>query len=205
MDFQHFLRLSGKSGAFGVVSHGTHSYCRNGGKLRLGILRSPTYATHEENIGPEFDRYLNRYMPRQEQGIRHAKFSFLFGDAAGTTEATAKAALECNVPLDPFVYFPTKRTVRPSRQSLASTSAENVLIVALKKAEEGDDLIVRLWKQADERRDFGCWSMARPTRSKSGHGSCKPSAFPARASSRAATSSSADIFKPSNPVPWQAR
>ncbi len=129
-----------------MVSHGTHSYCRNGGKLRLGILRSPTYATHEENIGPEFDRYLNRYMPRQEQGIRHAKFSFLFGDAAATTEATAKAAIECNVPLDPFVYFPTKRTVRPSRQSLASTSAENVLIVALKKAEEGDDLIVRLWE-----------------------------------------------------------
>lgn len=154
MDFQHFLRLSGKAGAFGVVSHGSHSYCRNKGILRLGILRSPTYATHEENIGPEFDRYLNRYMPRQEQGIRHAKFSFLFGDASATTEATAKTAIECNVPLDPFVYFPTKRLAKPSRPSLASTSAENVLIVALKKAEESNELVIRLWETGGRATKF---------------------------------------------------
>lgn len=154
MDFQHFLRLSGASGAFGVVSHGTHSYCRQSGELRLGILRSPTYATHEQNIGPEFDRYLNRYMPRQDQGIRHAKFSLFFGPAAATTEAATRTAWECNVTLDPFVYFPTRRCPSTGAKAFATTTAANVLAVALKKAEGSDSLVVRLWETGGKNTRF---------------------------------------------------
>jgi len=146
-DFQRFLRFSdGADQAFAVVSHGTNAFSHKDGRVRLGILRSPSYATIEQNIGPEFDRYLNRYIPRQEQGIRHATFTLLFGSQAATTEATARAAYECNVPLDPFIYFPTRRVEKPKAMSFASTDAPNVLLTVIKKAENGESLILRLWE-----------------------------------------------------------
>lgn len=154
MDFQHFLRVSGDEGAFGVVSHGTHSYCRQPGELRLGILRSPTYATHEENIGPDCDRYLNRYMPRQDQGIRKAKFSLFFGPSAASTQIAVRTARECNVPLDPFVYFPTRRCTPTKGNTFARTSATNVLVVTLKKAEDSDALVIRLWETGGKKTRF---------------------------------------------------
>ena len=146
-DFQRFLRFSdGADQAFAVVSHGTNAFSHKDGCVRLGILRSPSYATIEQNIGPEFDRYLNRYIPRQEQGIRHATFTLLFGAQAATTEATARAAYECNIPLDPFIYFPTRRVEKPKAMSFASTDAPNVLLTVIKKAENGESLILRLWE-----------------------------------------------------------
>ena len=146
-DFQRFLRLSHEAGgAFAVVSHGTNAFSHKDDRLRLGILRSPSYATIEENIAPDFDRYLNRYIPRQEQGIRHAKFTLLFGAQAATAETTARAAYECNIPLDPFVYFPTRRVEKPKPMSFASTDAPNVFLTVIKKAENGDSLILRLWE-----------------------------------------------------------
>ena len=49
MDYQGFLRFSNPStntGAFAVVSHGTHGYSRRENRVRLNILRSPSYGTH---------------------------------------------------------------------------------------------------------------------------------------------------------------
>ena len=151
MDFQHFLRFSQRRGdqAFAVVSHGTHAYSHLRNKVRLNILRSPGYATHVEHISPETDRYLNRYIPRQDQGSRTARFTFLFGDRAATTDSATRGAYEASLPLEPFVYFPTNRkNPAPFRSSFAAVSAANVVIVAIKKAESGDDLVIRLWETA---------------------------------------------------------
>jgi alpha-mannosidase len=151
MDFQHFLRFSQADGkrAFAVISHGTHAYRHQPGLLRLSVLRSPSYATHEHNVPMDFDRYLNRYMPRQDQGIRHAKFTLLFGEQASTTEAVTRASFEFAVPLDTFVYFPTNPVRRaPAVGPFAATDAPGVLISAMKKAEKTDSLVVRLWETA---------------------------------------------------------
>lgn len=148
-DFQHFLRLSGGKGApaFAVVSHGTHSYSHLGNQLRLGILRSPSYGTHEENVPKDFDRYLNRYIRRQDQGLRRAKFTLLFGNEAKTSEAVSRAAWEANIPLAPFIYFPTKRVnTAPGKKPFASVDAANVLVVAIKKSERGEKLVFRVWE-----------------------------------------------------------
>jgi alpha-mannosidase len=158
MDYQGFLRFSdpsSKAGAFAVVSHGTHGYSRRENRLRLNILRSPSYATHEQNVQPDTDRYLNRFIPRQDQGNRTAQFTFLFGESAATTDAVARGGLEANIPLDPFVYFPTNRTnKRAKRASFASVSVRNVLLTTLKKAETGSDLVFRLWEARGRKTKF---------------------------------------------------
>jgi alpha-mannosidase len=157
MDFQHFLRFSKKDGkkAFAVLSHGTHSYRHRDGLLRLGILRSPSYGTHDHIIPTDYDQYLNRYIPRQDQGIRTAKFTLLFGEQAASTEAVARASYEFGVPLDSFVYFPTSLAKKPVKpQSFASVSAPNVLISTMKKAEKSKSLVIRLWETGGRATKF---------------------------------------------------
>ena len=158
MDFQGFLRFSdpaSKTGAFAIVSHGTHGYSRRENRVRLNILRSPGYATHEQNVPEDMDRYLNRFIPRQEQGSRKAKFTFLFGENAATTDATVRGAQESNVPLDPFIYFPTNRNARKRKSSsFALVSAPNVILTTLKKTQTGDDLVFRFWETAGLKTNF---------------------------------------------------
>ncbi len=157
LDFQRFLRFSNGTGknAFAVVSHGSHGYARRGNRLRLSILRSPGYGAHEHNFSPDCDRFLNRYILRQDQGIRMAKFTFLFGEKAASSEMTARAAWEENVPLEPFIYFPTERRVHPSsRRPFLSVDAQNVMVSALKKSERGEFLIVRLWETGGRKSHF---------------------------------------------------
>jgi alpha-mannosidase len=154
-DMQHFLRLSARGReALAIISHGSHSYANRGGQLQMGILRSPGYGTHEHIVPADFDRYLNRYIPRQDQGIRNAKFTLLFAEQASSREAVAQASYEHNVPLEPFIYFPTKRQRKPKSRSFASVDAKNVLLTVIKKAEKGDALVLRLWETAGRKTKF---------------------------------------------------
>lgn len=147
-DYQHFLRFSGEDAAsdFTVVSHGTHSY-RQATKQRLylGVLRSPSYAMHAFEV-PGWERYYNRYMPRQEQGIRKVRFTFAFGELTHTTAESTRVAWEENVPLDPFIYFPTRAGKKSKPSGFISTGKTNVLPMVVKKAEAGDGLVIRIWE-----------------------------------------------------------
>jgi alpha-mannosidase len=158
MNYQGFLRCSDpkeKGGAFGVVSHGSYGYSRLKNQLRLNLLRSPGYATHETNPPNNLDRYLNRYIPRQDQGNRFTEFTFVFAEGASTTDALTRAGVQANIPLDPFVYFPTNRKGKKSKPtSFASVSAKNVLLTAVKKAETGNDLVLRVWETAGRKTKF---------------------------------------------------
>ncbi|HEY3396954.1 MAG TPA: glycoside hydrolase family 38 C-terminal domain-containing protein [Armatimonadota bacterium] len=148
-DFQHFLRLADAAGeqAFGVISHGTLGYSEQPGTLRLNVLRSPSYATM--SIAPDCQRHLHRYIPRQEQGIRTSRFTLVGGELAADTAALTRAAYEAAVPLEAFVYFPTQRRAKaPATRSFAKVDADNVLLVAMKRAEEGEALVLRLWETA---------------------------------------------------------
>jgi alpha-mannosidase len=145
-DFQHFLRFSGKGGpAFAVVSHGIHGYRRKGGHLQLSLLRSPAYSCIiAKTYG---DIFHNRFIPRHDQGTHTNRITLLFGEKAASTAATARVAYEENVPLEPFVYFPTRRNAKGGdRDSFVSVSADNVLLTVLKKEETGDGLILRFWE-----------------------------------------------------------
>jgi len=145
--FQHFLRLTdaGNANAIGIVSHGTHGYHMETGTVWLSILRSPAYACM--GVRADWQRYRGRSIPHHDQGERSARFTFVFGQAAATQENLARTAYEVGVGLEQLVYYPTRRTdesVRP--ESFLSTDRDNVILAAMKKAEEGDALILRFWE-----------------------------------------------------------
>jgi alpha-mannosidase len=147
--FQHFLRLTDAEGGsgLGIISHGTHGYHRQDGVTWLSVLRSPAYACME--VAPDWQRYRHRRIPHQDQGERQARFTFVFGEAAAENAGLARLAYEENVGLEQLVYFPTRRTaeaVRPG--SFVTTDQDNVILSAMKKAEEGDGLILRFWEVA---------------------------------------------------------
>ena len=168
MDFQHFLRFSGnRAPAFAVVSHGIHAYRHRGDRLRLSILRSPAYACLTET--PFGERFHERHIPRQDQGIRVNRVTLLFGDKAATTAATARAAYEENVPLEPFVYFPTKPAANGRQpSSLVSVDAANVLLTALKKDANGTGLILRFWEVSGKDTAFEFSVEGQPFRARIG-------------------------------------
>jgi len=117
-DFQHFLRFSGRAAnlpAFGVVSHGSHGYRCRGGTLRLSVLRSPAYGCMKTH--PDCARILDRYIPRHDQGLRHSRYTLVFGELAASPMALTRTAWEENIPLEPFVYFPTQRDAVRSHRS----------------------------------------------------------------------------------------
>ncbi|MFA6294050.1 MAG: glycoside hydrolase family 38 C-terminal domain-containing protein [Victivallales bacterium] len=153
--FQHFLRLTDTKGGngLGVISHGTHGYHQKGGTTWLSVLRSPAYACMD--VAGDWQRYLNRYIPHHEQGERRAQFTFIFGRSAADSESMVRKSYEHNVGLEQMVYFPTRRTdeqVKPA--SFVTTDRKNVILVAMKKAEQGEALILRFWEVAGKNTPF---------------------------------------------------
>lgn len=153
--FQHFLRLTDTDGGngLGVISHGTHGYHQQKCTTWLSVLRSPAYACMD--VATDWQRYRNRHIPHHDQGERFATFTFIFGEAASGSEQLARKAYEYNVGLEQLVYFPTRRggqTAKP--ESFITTDRNNVILAAMKKAEQGDALILRFWEVAGQDTRF---------------------------------------------------
>ena len=144
--FQKFLRWTPEQGSpWGVVGHGTHGYHLQGSTLQLSVLRTPAYGCM--SISPENERYLCRRIPHQDRGLRETAFTLAFGPAAASPEALTRAALEIGMPPVGFVYFPTRRgaTAQTPAPEL-EIAAPNVVLGALKKAESGEDTVLRFWE-----------------------------------------------------------
>lgn len=153
-DCQHFLRLSDRDQrlAFGVIPYGTCGYSRRAGDLRLNVLRSPAYGCI--SVPQESDRYHNRYIPRQDQGLRTNRFTLVFGAPAASREAMARTAYEMHVPLEAFIYFPTQRRQPPAVSSFVQIDADNVLLTAIKQSQDGEALILRCWEVAGKTTSY---------------------------------------------------
>ncbi len=153
--FQRFLRLAdAKDGnSMGIISHGTHGYHRQDGSTWLSVLRSPAYGCM--GVPPDWQRYRHRHMPHHEQGERQVRFTFVFGKDASTDDRLARQAYETNVGLEQLVYYPTRRSDKSLRsEPFVRTDRDNVILGAMKKAEEGDALILRFWETAGVDTEF---------------------------------------------------
>lgn len=109
-----------------------YGYDIKGNCLRLSLLRSP--------ISPD---------PHADEGQHHFVYS-IYPHAGTWRTRTVQEAFELNVPLR------TARTKAqsgplPSAYSFASTSAENVIIHTVKRCEDSDHLIVRVYEAYGQR------------------------------------------------------
>ncbi|MBR3692802.1 MAG: alpha-mannosidase [Clostridia bacterium] len=105
------------------------------GVMRLSLLRSPTYPN-----------------PAADKEVHHFTYSLLPHSGGWRDGGTVDAAYTLN---DPFSTQPVTAGQRklPAALSLVSADARNVMIDTVKFAEDGEDLIVRLYEFENRRSE----------------------------------------------------
>ena len=136
----HWADLSDAKHGFSLLNDCKYGYDAKGNVLRLSLLRSPEW--------PD---------PHADEG--HHEFTYaLYPHAGNWREAhTVQQGYELNYPLL-TIAVANHQGLLPASHSFLSLEGENVVLTALKKAEESDDLIVRFYewagKEADVRLHF---------------------------------------------------
>jgi len=137
------------SSVFSVVNDCSYGSDFADGELRLSLLRSPGYTAH-----PIFDRPLlpqDRYTPRIDQGERLFCYWINAGPAQKRLEAVDHEALVHNEKPMALSFFPSGDG-QPAAPFL-TLSDDIVQVTAVKKAEDGGDLIVRLFEPTGQARN----------------------------------------------------
>jgi alpha-mannosidase len=141
--------VSKKAGlALSCINNGTYGSDFKDGELRLTLLRSPGYSSH-----PIDDRQVlptDRFMPRSDQGERLFHFWLNAGPRGVRLAAVDREALARNEAPMALSFFPAGqgKALKP----LATLSDGVVQITAIKKAEKGNAMIVRLFNPTGRTR-----------------------------------------------------
>jgi len=141
-----WVRLEEKTGerlAFGAASDAQYAFhARANGELGLSLLRGAVHARFGDDPARADEQHT--YM---DQGQHDFRFRLLWGKAPALARALIPAAMELNLPLEPFfIYHPPapRAEVRPQAEPALEVAPSTVVLSALKKADAGEDLIVRL-------------------------------------------------------------
>lgn len=145
---QSWVDLSGAArehgGHFGmsVLNDAKYSFDATEHEIRMTVLRSPIYAHHIPRE-PEEDGEFSHI----DQGIQHFSYSLLPHRGSWEDGGTVRRAAELNEPAVALVetYHPG---ALPPRDSLMAVDHQNVVVTVLKKAEDGEDVIVRAYETA---------------------------------------------------------
>jgi alpha-mannosidase len=121
----------GKHG-FSLINDSKYGYDAKDNVLRLSLLRSPT--------SPD---------PLADQGHHHFTYSLYPHQGDWKQALTERRAYEYNYKLTALQVYPHDGSL-PSEYSYVAVTPENVLLTAMKKAEDSDGLILRLVEWAGE-------------------------------------------------------
>ncbi len=135
--------------AITVINDGVYGSDYADNELRLTLLRSPGYSAH-----PIFDRTIvsqDRYVPRQEQGERRFRFWLHAGKVNKRLEAVDREALTLNERPFALSFSPSGAGRKPEPGVMLSDKV--VQVMAVKPAQSGNDLIVRLFEPTGKARE----------------------------------------------------
>ena len=148
-------KQSGKAVFFAIANTGSGAHSLTKTEWAVNVLRSPAYSSF--NINPGDARLNNRFLPRQDQGEHEMRYEIILGRRFDET-AVSRTAQALNTPPIWQVYYPQGASVetkrRPNLTETVAIADEQVQIVALKKAEHGEALIVRLQDTGGKDRDI---------------------------------------------------
>jgi len=139
-------RASGKPFGLAIINDGLYGYDARGARVRLSVVRSPVY------IWAKFVK-LDPAQHYHHMDIGEHTFAYRLLPHGGDwrTAGVVDSALAFNTPLEYVTYtyqhrMPARGTLNGA--SLLEVSPETVTLQAVKQAEDGDDLIVRLQENA---------------------------------------------------------
>ena len=135
--------------ALSVINDSTYGCDLKGGELRLSLLRSPAHAAHPTGaVRPLVQQ--DRFTPRIDQGEHVFRFWLNGGPEQDRQSAVDREALTHNERPFALSYWPSGDGAIPAGGPRLSDRA--VQIMAYKRAEDGDDLIVRLFEPTGRHR-----------------------------------------------------
>lgn len=132
-----------------VMNNGTYgsSFDEHTGSLKMTLLRSPSYCAHP--LPGRITMPQDRYMPYIEQGERDFSFAFDFGSKQELLEKGARSALYFNMQPMIYSFYPTGKGELP-KCPVQLKDTEIITMNAFKKAEDGENYIVRLFNPTEE-------------------------------------------------------
>ena len=134
---QRWVDVSGSDGGVSILNDGKYSSDVLDSEIGFTVLRSPIYAWHDPFV-PEPDGVY----PFTDQGMQSFRYAILPHDGDWRAAGTVRAAMELNA--EPMVVLETAHAgPMPPAASFVRCAAPNVVVAVVKRAEEGDALVLR--------------------------------------------------------------
>jgi alpha-mannosidase len=142
LDVSGTVRETGETYGLSLLNDGKYSFDVNVRDIGLTVLRSPVYA-HHIPTQPQPDRDYS-YI---DQGMQTFTYSLLPHAGSWETAGTVRRAAELNQ--RPIVLLGTYHDGSlPQSRATVEVTPENIVVGAVKLAEDNDDLIVRCYESS---------------------------------------------------------
>lgn len=123
-----------------VLNDAKYGYDALGGELRLSVLRTPIYCFHDPAVKDPRRRY-----EYTDQGLQRFRYALLPHAGDWRDGDVVRQAQQLNQP--PIAREePAHRGKLPATFSLASLDAHNVILEVIKRAEDGDGIVLRAYE-----------------------------------------------------------
>ena len=143
---QRWLDVSGDSAAgqygLAVINDAKYGYSVDGADLRISAVRGAPYAHHMPHVLDAARDHL-----WQDQGVQTFRMLLVPHRGSWQDAGVQRIAEEFTTPA-PIIYQGIHPGSRPQSDSFVSVDAPDVDITAIKRAESGDDLILRCYETA---------------------------------------------------------
>ncbi|MCP9494891.1 MAG: hypothetical protein MSG64_10600 [Pyrinomonadaceae bacterium MAG19_C2-C3] len=150
--YQDWVAVQGKSGnqdyTVGLINNSTYSCDCLGGLLRTILIRSAPFARHDPHQVPHNDN--NAW---QDQGRQERRFWLVRGKGAYTTLELDRLADEMQTPAE-YVIDSAHEGTEPWERSFFQVTPTTVNVLAIKRAEQGDGIIIRVQERAGKATEF---------------------------------------------------
>jgi alpha-mannosidase len=143
---QRWIDLSGRRGGgeygLAVINDAKYGYSVQGNDMRISIARSAVFAQHQPRKLDPHGEYI-----WQDQGEQTFRMLLAPHSGAWQDANIVRWAEEFTAPV-PVIYQGIHPGTRPLSASFLAVDSPDVVVSAVKKAEEGDDLIIRCYETA---------------------------------------------------------
>jgi alpha-mannosidase len=140
IDYSGSTRKSGTLYGLSLLNDAKYSYSIHNKELAMTVLRSPIYA-HHDPLKPDPHGHYSFI----DQGVQHFNYTLLPHEGGWEQAGTVKRAAELNQ--RPISIIETYHEGKlPQTDSFLSVDKDNIVVSAVKQAEDNDDMIIRCYE-----------------------------------------------------------